>query len=182
MQGQYTLEYCKGCGWPVEYCGYRSEASRRKLGCNQEEEELSAAEEGIKEVEEGIDEESGESPEGAKMVVPPFGIPIKPAQKRKPDYIPVLQVRFSQRGTHKGTTQIFNYEDFGLDVAELMQLFRRRFACSVSETVLDQLGGTVIVIQGNVVQDVIRELSGAGVPQDRIYHASNAKHHGRKRK
>ncbi|TNJ26901.1 putative Translation initiation factor SUI1 [Giardia muris] len=182
MQGQYVLEYCEGCGWPVEYCCYRSETSQKKFGCGREREELSAAEKSTREAEENIEESSSENPEGAKVIAPPFGIPIKPSQRRRPDYVPIIQVRFSQRGTHKGTTQIFNYEDFGLDVAELMQLFRRRFACSVSETILDQLGGTVIVIQGNVVQDVIKELSEAGVPHGQIFHASNAKHHGRKRK
>lgn len=117
-----------------------------------------------------------------KAKVPPFGVPIKPHIKRHEGYVPVLQIRFAKRGNNKGVTQVFNYEDFNIVPKEIMVTLRKTLACAVSETVLDQLGGDIITIQGQYTKEVAAIFVEAGVPKENIFYAVTGKNSKRKRK
>lgn len=117
-----------------------------------------------------------------KAKVPPFGVPIKPHIKKQEGYIPVLQIRFAKRGNNKGVTQVFNYEDFNIEPKEIMVSLRKTLACAVSETVLDQLGGDIISVQGNYTKEVAAIFTTAGVPKENIFYAVTGKNSKRKRR
>lgn len=117
-----------------------------------------------------------------KAKVPPFGVPIKPHVKRQEGYVPVLQIRFATRGNNKGVTQVFNYEDFSIEPKEIMMTLRKALACAVSETVLDQLGGDIITVQGKYTKEVAAIFTAAGVPKENIFHATTGKNTKRKRR
>lgn len=138
--------------------------------------------------EEGEEEEDAARDNGItcfaydKAKVPPFGVPIKPHVKRQEGYVPILQIRFAKRGNKKGVTQVFNYEDFSIEPKNIMITLRKALACAVSETVLDQLGGDIITIQGKYTKEVAAIFVAAGVPKENIFYANTGKNSRRKRK
>jgi len=225
--------YCKACGWPVEYCQFRSRKLQEEFGCEKalkaesEEEwrkywgwrqEASAegtegaeeaecmldtpqaivaeitAQEDIPEVEAAPADEEGEeeAEEEAPVsntgfrydpaVVPPFGNPVKPFERRKADRPKILQIRVANRGGRKSVTQIYNLEDFSVDQNAYMAALRKSCAAAVAPSTAGPGMADILVLQGNFREEAAREAVHMGVPRDCIFFAPNATFKGRKRK
>lgn len=247
--------YCSACGWPVEYCQFRSRKLQEDFGCEaalkaESEEEWrrywlrgaaeaadaaettavvetaeaadAAAEGAVEGVTEapvedanegaadgagGVDGASGAAPlpgpagdqEGEeeseeevpvantgfkydKAVVPPFGTPVKPFERRKADRPKILQIRQVNRGGRKCATQIYNLEDFPVDQTAYMAALRKSCAAAVGPSTAGPNMAEVVVLQGSFREEAAAEAVRMGVPRDCIYFAPSANFKGRKRK
>jgi density-regulated protein DRP1 len=135
------VKYCDLCRFPLEYCEYTHNIFAK--GINKlENKEVKSEEKKIDEKEKDNKNEKTEDEEKKEK-----------EKKSKKEKKKVIEIKVSKRGKKKHATQVFNLEEFNLNMKDVAKLFSKKFACS--STVSKEGDKDCIVLTGEFTYEIV---------------------------